>query len=167
MATTSDSESEDPGSNPGEAASTQRFLHPKDGIEVSPATQQSICKTEVHDVAVLDDVVLALEPHLAGFLGAGFAIERDEIVVGDGLGANKSLLEVGMDDAGGLWCPGAGRHRPRARLLRANGKVRQQVEQVIAGADQAIEARLFQAETLQELGSLSSVEACELRFDLG
>jgi hypothetical protein len=53
----------------------------------------------MHDVAVPDDVVLAFEPHLAGFLGAELAAERDVVVVGDGLGADEALLEVGVDGA--------------------------------------------------------------------
>ena len=57
---------------------------------------------EVHHVAVLDDVFLAFLADLAGFLGAALAVERDVVVVGDGLGADEALLEVGVDDAGGL-----------------------------------------------------------------
>ena len=78
----------------------------------------SIREPEVHDVAVLDDVLLAFEAHLAGFLGADLAAERHEVVVGDGLGADEALLEVGVDDAGGLaapWCR-AGTVQARASL---------------------------------------------------
>ena len=53
----------------------------------------------MHDVAVGDHVGLALEPHLAGLLRAGFAAERHVVVVGDGLGADEAALEIGMDDA--------------------------------------------------------------------
>ena len=57
---------------------------------------------EVQHVAVLDDVVLAFGAHLAGFLGALFALVLDEVVEGDGLGADEAAFEVGVDDAGGL-----------------------------------------------------------------
>ncbi len=56
----------------------------------------------MHDVAVLHDVVLAFEPHLAGVARAGLAAAGDVIVVGDGLGADEALLEIGVDDAGRL-----------------------------------------------------------------
>ena len=70
---------------------------------------RSIREPEVHHVAVLDDVLLAFEAHLAGFLGGHLAAERDEVVVGDGLGADEALLEVGVDDAGRLRRLGAAR----------------------------------------------------------
>ena len=54
----------------------------------------------MHDVAVGDDVVLAFQPQLAGIAGAGFAAERNVIGIGDGLGADESLLEVGVNDPG-------------------------------------------------------------------
>ena len=63
---------------------------------------EPLCEAEVQDVAVLDDVVLAFEPELAGVLRARFAVERDVVVIGDGLGADEALLEIGVDDAGGL-----------------------------------------------------------------
>src|SRR4051812_29978182 len=72
---------------------------------------------EVHHVAVLDDVVLALSPHLAGFLGAAFAAQLDEVVEGDGFGADVALLEVGVDDAGRLGAGVADVDGPGAGLL--------------------------------------------------
>ena len=49
---------------------------------------------ELEQVAVLDDVVLALRAQLACFLGACLAVVGDKVVVGDGLGANEATLEV-------------------------------------------------------------------------
>ena len=73
----------------------------------------------MHDVAVGDDIVLAFEPHLAGVARAGLAAAGDVIVVGDRLGADEALLEIGVDDAGGLRRLGAAGDGPGARLLRA------------------------------------------------
>ena len=49
-----------------------------------------------------DDIFLAFVARLAGFLGRHFAAERDEVVIGDGLGADEAALEIGVDDAGRL-----------------------------------------------------------------
>ena len=57
---------------------------------------------KVQHIPVLDDVVLAFGAHLAGFLGALFALVLDEVVEGDGLGADEAAFEVGVDDAGGF-----------------------------------------------------------------
>ena len=70
--------------------------------------RRSDVEEEVHDVAVLNDVVLAFGAHLAGFLSALFTLEGDEVFVGDRLGADEAAFEVGVDDAGGL----RGRCRP-------------------------------------------------------
>jgi hypothetical protein len=56
----------------------------------------------VQHIAFLDDVVLAFQAQLAGLLAPGLALVFDEVVVGDGFGADEALLEVGMDDAGRL-----------------------------------------------------------------
>src|ERR1700694_651414 len=71
-------------------------------------------EAEVHHVAVLDHVLLALEPHLSGVLRARLALERDVVVIRDGLGADEALLEVGVDDARGLRRLGAARDGPGA-----------------------------------------------------
>ena len=45
-------------------------------------------EAEVEDVAVLDDVVLAFQPQLAGIARAGLAVQRHVVVEGNGLGAD-------------------------------------------------------------------------------
>ena len=55
----------------------------------------------MHDVAVLDDVVLALDGELAGGAAFGFGAVFDEVVVLDDFGADEAFLEVGVDDSGG------------------------------------------------------------------
>ena len=62
----------------------------------------SVVKPEMHHVAIGDDIVLAFQPEFARLARAGFAFARDIIGIGDGFGADEALLEIGMDDAGGL-----------------------------------------------------------------
>ena len=45
----------------------------------------------MEDIAVLDGVVLALEPELAGVARARLAVQRNVVVVGDGLGADEAF----------------------------------------------------------------------------
>src|SRR5439155_17555093 len=52
---------------------------------------------EVDDVAVLDDVVLALEPELPRLAAPGLAPEAHELLVGDHLGADEAALDVAVD----------------------------------------------------------------------
>ena len=88
----------------------RRFTSYRHALQPRPmhaGAQTASCKAEMHHVAVRDDVFLALEPHLAGIARAGLAAERDIVVVGDGLGADEALLEIGVDHAGRLrapWC---------------------------------------------------------------
>src|SRR5689334_14418987 len=99
---------------------------------------------EVNHVAVSDDVFLALEAHLAGFLRALLAAAGHVVGIGDDLGADEAALEVRVDDAGGLRRGIALVDRPGPDFLGARGEVGLQAEDAVAGADQAIEARLLQ-----------------------
>ena len=66
------------------------------------AVPGSDVEQEVHQVTVLDDVVLALGAHLSGILGTLLTTALDEVLVGDDLGPDKAFLEVRVDDSGGL-----------------------------------------------------------------
>src|SRR5258706_6993420 len=86
------------------------------------ASGPSDVEAEVHHVAVLHDVVLSLEAHLARLLGLRFPAQAHVVVVRDHLGANEALLEIGMDHARGLRRGGALPHGPGAHFLLAGGE---------------------------------------------
>src|SRR4029079_4988345 len=121
------------------------FAHP---------TRISIIEPEMHYVAVGDDVFLTFQPELACVARAGLAVQRDVIGIGDGLGPDVALFEIGMDHAGRRRPLGAAVDGPGAGLLRAAGEIGDEVEQLVAGADQAVEASFFETQRLQELGAL-------------
>src|SRR5438034_9270093 len=99
-------------------------------------------EAEVDHVAVAHHVVLALEAQLARLLGALLAAVRNEIIVRRHLGANEAALEIGVDHARGLRRSRTGRDGPGADLLRSRREVGLQAEQVVRGADHAIQAGL-------------------------
>src|SRR4029078_9553776 len=106
---------------------------------------RSGCKPEMHHIAVGDDVVLALEPHLLGVLSAGLAVVGDVVGITDRLSTDETFFEVGVNYAGRLGrlstlCDG-----PSTRLLRTGGEIGDEVKQRIAGPHQTIEASLLQA----------------------
>src|SRR5690554_8149440 len=86
-------------------------------------------EAEVDHVAILDDVLLALQAPLAGVLRALFAAQGDKVIIGDDLGADEALLEVGVDDPGRLGGGGADLDGPGAHLLHPGGEVGLQAEQ--------------------------------------
>jgi hypothetical protein len=108
----------------------------------------------MHDVAVGHDVFLAFQPQLAGIAGAGFAAEGDVIGVRNGLGTNEALFEIGMDNPRGGRRPCAAVNGPGPRFLRADGEIGDEIEQLIAGADQAVETGFLQPERIEKLGAL-------------
>ena len=48
----------------------------------------------MHDVAILDDILLTLDSHLPGLLDGGFTAVVDEVLKLDHLGTDEALLEV-------------------------------------------------------------------------
>ena len=105
-------------------------------------------------VAIGDDVFLAFQPQLAAIAGAGFAIQPDIVVIGDGFGANEPLFEIGVNDGGRLRRLGTARNRPGTRFLRTNSEIGDQMQQRVAGTDQTIETRLFEAERIEKFCAL-------------
>ena len=129
--------------------------------------RRSDVEEEVHDVAVLNDVVLAFGAHLAGFLSALFTLEGNEVFVGDRLGADEAAFEVGVDDAGGLRGGVALVDRPGADFLDAGREVGLQAEQVVARADDAVEARFGHAHVCEEHFLVLVVEVGDVGLGLG
>lgn len=56
----------------------------------------------MHDVAVLDDVVLAFLAELARVAAALLAAQGHVVLEGGRLGLDEAALEIAVDDAGGL-----------------------------------------------------------------
>jgi len=70
-----------------------------------------------------------------------------------------------MDDTGGAGGLGTLGDGPGAGFLRAGGEIGDQAEQVVAGADHAVEPRLFQADGFQELFLFFLVQLRDFRLD--
>src|SRR6186713_2415309 len=62
------------------------------------AAVASDVEAEVHDIAFADDVLLAFETQLAGFLRALLTLVANEVVIGDDFCANESFFEIRVDD---------------------------------------------------------------------
>ncbi len=108
----------------------------------------------MHHVAVGDDIFLAFQPQLAGIAGADLAAERDVIGVGDGFGANKSLFEIGVDDARRGRRLGTAVDGPGAGFLRPDGEIGDEVQKLIAGTDQPVEPGLLESQRVEKLAAL-------------
>src|SRR5476649_1285157 len=89
---------------------------------ISHRTTSSKVEPEMHDIAVGDDIVGAFQSHLTGILGALLAAAGDKVTVGNRLGADKALLEIGVDDARGLRRLAAVGHGPSTGLLGPDGE---------------------------------------------
>src|SRR4029079_15971333 len=134
---------------------------------VTAASRGSHVEPEVHDVAVANDIVAALEAHLAGFLGALLAVAPLVVRECDDLRADEALFEISVDDAGRLRRGCAMRNRPRAHFLRSGGEVRVQAEALVPGANQAVESRLGHAPVGEEQRLVVRIEIGDLRFHRG
>ncbi len=121
----------------------------------------------MHHVAIFDDVILAFQTPLAGFLGAALTLVLDEIVIGHDFGTDEAFLEVGVDHPGRLWGGGAYAHGPGTYFLHAGREVGLQVQQLVTGTDYTVQARFFQAQGLEEhVLFLTVVQLGDFRFDL-
>ena len=104
----------------------------------------------MHDVAVLHDIILALDSEFAGGAAGKLGLERDEVIVLYDLGADETLLEVGVDDSGGLRGLVALVDGLGADLIGAGGEECMEVEQRVGGLDEPHHARLLKSELFKE-----------------
>ena len=82
----------------------------------------------MENVTVFDEIVLPFQAQLARVARAGLATEIHIFVKGDGLGADKAVLEIGVDDARGLRRERTLRYRPSSRFFRPDGELSDQVQ---------------------------------------
>lgn len=82
----------------------------------------------MHDIAILDDIVLAFQTPFAGIFRTLFALVRNEVFVAITLCADETAFEIAVNHTGGLWGGRADRNGPGADFLYAGGKVGRQIQ---------------------------------------
>src|SRR5881296_2514801 len=80
----------------------------------------------MHHVAVLHDVVFALQPQSSAGASIGFRAGFEQLIPTNGLSPDEVLLQVGMDSASGFDSACMDGNRPGAALIFAGGKKRSQ-----------------------------------------
>ncbi len=124
-------------------------------------------ETEVHDVAILNLIILTLNSEFASLTASGLTLESHVVVIFDDLGADEALLKVGMDDACGLGSLVASVESPSADLLRTDSEESAQIENAIGSANKLSHATLFQTEIVKEhLALLISLQLGNLALSL-
>jgi len=93
---------------------------------------------EEDDVAVLDDVVPPFGAGFAALFGFGAPLVVDHIIEGDHFGADKPLLNIGVDLAGGFLGSGIFGDGPGAGLLLAGGEEGDKFEGAVPHFDEPI-----------------------------
>ena len=102
----------------------------------------------MHDVTILDDVVLTLDAHLASFADSSLGAILDIVVVLDDLSADKALFEIGVDNTSTLRSLPTLLIGPGLYLHLASGDKGFEVQQGVGLLDKAIDTTLLQAQLL-------------------
>src|SRR5262245_31863194 len=103
-----------------------------------------------HDVAILDDVLLAFESKESLFLERVKTAVSREIVVTANFSANEMILQIGMNHAGRVLRVGSADDCPGTTFFFADREERNQTEQSIGGADQTLRSRFGQSVVAEE-----------------
>ena len=101
-------------------------------------------KAEQDHVTVGYHIFLAFLAHLASITRALFAAAGHVIGIRDGLGADKALFKIRMDHARRRWRQRALAHGPSAGFLGGGGEEGDEVQQRVAGVDDAGETGFLQ-----------------------
>ena len=127
--------------------------------------RRSCGEAEVDDVAVLNDVLLALEPHFAVIAADGHRAACDQGVVADDFRTDEATGDVAVDFTGRQLRRRVARDRPGAALVLADSEERDVAEQIVAGANHAIEARRAQSEIGQKHLGVGRLELRDFELD--
>ena len=103
--------------------------------------------------------------HLPRVLRTDLALAGNIVLIGNRLARDEAAFKIAVDRAASLRRLGPSYHRPGVRFLRADGEESQQPEQIVAGADDTIEAAVVQAKSFQELGAIGLRQLRNLGLD--
>ena len=118
----------------------QRVISLKENLALLQQ-QKSDVEQELDDIAVLDDIFLALGALQAlGLDGSIVEVVGLEVAVADDAGTDETALEIAVDLTGSLRGLGALADGPCAALLLAVGQEGDEAQQVVAGGDEVVEA---------------------------
>src|SRR5437867_11413219 len=123
-------------------------------------------KSEMDNVAVLDDVLFPFEAKLSCLLALGFASKGDEILIGNHLGADEAALDVTVDFSRSFPSVGSLRDRPCADFVFARGQKTDQIQKGVGRMDKPVSRRLFDADFFQERLAVALFELCDFHFHL-
>ena len=79
----------------GDTEKNKRYLR----VSVPPWLVVLTGMADVHDIAILDDVVLALKAESTLGAGVGFGTGLEQLIPADGFRPDEMLFEIGMDRA--------------------------------------------------------------------
>src|SRR5713226_4008272 len=116
------------------------------------------CVTEINHVAVLHDVLLALEPDLRVLAARGERAPPKQRIAPHDLGANEAALNVAVNFPGRQLRVSAAGDGPRAIFILADGEKRDITQQIVAGANHAVEPGFGKAEVGEKRLGVGLVE---------
>src|SRR5262245_30248444 len=120
---------------------------------------------EQDDVALLDDVVLALEAYLSFFARGAEAAGGEQVVPADDFGADEAFFNVAVNGPGSFDGVRTLMDGPGPDFGFAGGEKRRQAHQIVGRVDQAVEARLLKAVGGEKLACFFVVHLGQLRFE--
>ena len=134
--------------------------------KVSCRSEVLYVEAKLHDVSVLDDVVLAFDAKLAGLARFGFGAETDEFVESDGLSRDETAFEIAVNHSRSSWCLVARVNRPGPCFFRTGREIGAKPEEVIHRADKLADPAVGDTEVREKLAGLISRQFGQLALDL-
>src|SRR5699024_7150402 len=80
-------------------------------------------KSEMHDIAILNDIIFSLDSNFSGFTNFSFAFINHIIFIFDNLGSDKSFFKIRMDNTSCLRCRSSNGDGPSSHFLYASRKI--------------------------------------------
>ena len=120
---------------------------------------------EMHDIAFLNDVLLAFESQPTRLFSALLTVTRNEVIVSNHFSPDEAILEIRVNLARRLWSCRAHLGSPGPNFFFAGRKVSLQSKQFKSRANHSIETRLIKAEILEENDFIFIIQQSDLRLD--